>query len=115
MVDDDSDTRNALAARLAVEGHDVVAAANGKEALEHLKAGPRPDVVLLDYAMPVMDGRAFREAQMREPRWASIPVILITGHLQRSFGARSLDVAAVLEKPVSWEALSELLDRFCPY
>jgi len=113
-VEDDAETRNALAVRLSVEGYDVIDAANGRDAIEELQAGPAPDVILLDYAMPVMDGRAFREAQMQEERWASIPVILITGHLQKSFAMRSLDVAAVLEKPVSWDALSELLDRYCP-
>lgn len=113
-MEDDPDARDALVTRLALEGYEALGAANGQRALEHLQFGRLPDVILLDYAMPVMDGRAFRQAQLRNPRWARIPVILVTGQLQKTFAARSLDVAAVLEKPVSWEDLAPLLERYCP-
>jgi CheY-like chemotaxis protein len=114
IVEDEPVVRIACAARLAAEGYEVVTAANGRQALEQLQAGPLPDVILLDYAMPVMDGRAFREAQVSNPRWERIPVILVTAYLQRAFAARSLDVAAILEKPVVWDDLAALLQRFCP-
>ncbi len=112
IVEDEPDVRDAFAARLSAEGYDVVAAANGRDALQILEQGPTPDTILLDYAMPVMDGRAFRAAQLRDPRWAEIPVILVTGYLQRAFAARSLDVE-ILEKPVQWEELARLLRRHC--
>jgi CheY-like chemotaxis protein len=112
IVEDEPDVRDAFAARLAAEGYQVVGAADGREALAQLEAGPLPDVILLDYAMPVMDGRAFLQAQLRDARWARIPVILVTAYLQREFAARSLDVAAILEKPVVWEDLVPLLERY---
>jgi two-component system chemotaxis sensor kinase CheA len=113
IVEDDPNVREAFAARLSAEGYQIVTADDGRDALARLETGPLPDAILLDYAMPVMDGRAFREAQLADPRWARIPVILITGYLQRSFAARSLDVAAILEKPVRWEELEALLRRLC--
>ena len=112
IVDDEAQVRDAFAARLAVEGYEAVAVANGRDALVALAAGPLPDVILLDYAMPVMDGRAFRDAQLRDPRWTEIPVIVVTGYLQRAFAARSLD-AEIIEKPVQWEKLEPLLRRYC--
>jgi CheY-like chemotaxis protein len=111
IVEDEPDVRNAFAARLEAEGYEAIGAANGQDALEALQAGPLPDVILLDYAMPVMDGRAFLEALRRSARWARIPVILVTAYVQRAFAARSLDVAAILEKPVVWDELAPLLQR----
>ncbi len=112
IVEDEPDVREAFAVRLEAEGYEVVAAANGREALDVLERHPLPDAILLDYAMPVMDGRAFRDAQLREPRWADIPVILVTGQLQRAFAARAFDVE-ILEKPVRWEDLAAMLERLC--
>jgi CheY-like chemotaxis protein len=112
IVEDEPDVRDAFAARLGAEGYEVVTAANGREALRLLERGPLPDAILLDYAMPVMDGRAFRDAQLRDPRWADVPVILVTGYLQRAFASRAFDVE-ILEKPVQWEALERLLRRYC--
>ena len=112
IVEDEPDVRDAFEARLSAEGYAVIGAANGRDALEHLAGGPLPDVILLDYAMPVMDGRAFLQAQARNKRWARIPVILITAYLQRAFAARSLDVAAILEKPIIWDELAPLLERY---
>ena len=112
VVEDYADTREALAHLLAAEGYEVVCASNGKEALERLREA-EPSIILLDYAMPVMDGRAFREAQSRNPRWASIPVVLITAHRHTAFALRSIDAVAVLQKPIDYESLKPVLDRCC--
>lgn len=113
MVEDDPDTRHALVERLRAEGYEVTAAANGADALNALADSPVPCLILLDYAMPVMDGRAFREAQQCNARWTHIPVVLITAHALTSFAARSIDAAAVLQKPVHYEDLAPLLNRYC--
>jgi two-component system, chemotaxis family, chemotaxis protein CheY len=112
IVEDQSETREALSALLTAEGYDVVCAANGQEALERLRE-TEPALILLDYAMPVMDGRQFREAQKRNPRWSSIPVILLTAHKHTSFAARSIDAVAILQKPVDYDALRPLIERHC--
>src|SRR5207244_10672732 len=60
VVEDDFDLRDALVPILEYEGHRVVSAANGKEALERLQTMPPPSLILLDLMMPVMDGEQFR-------------------------------------------------------
>jgi CheY-like chemotaxis protein len=112
IVDDDEPTREALSELLAMEGYEVVSAANGRDALRLLRE-LQPCVILLDYAMPVMDGRAFREAQKADSRWADIPVILITAHHLTAFAERSIDALGVLQKPINFDALEPLLERAC--
>ncbi len=115
VVEDNPDTQQALAELLRLDGYEVVCAGNGKEALEQLAGSEPPCLILLDYAMPVMDGRAFRAAQRQDERLASIPVILLTAHLATAFAARSIDAAEVVEKPVQYEQqLRPLLKRYCP-
>jgi CheY-like chemotaxis protein len=110
VVDDDQPTREALAELLTTEGYAVMTAGNGQEALERLRE-VQPGVILLDYAMPVMDGRAFREAQKTDPRSADIPVILLTAHHLTAFAERSINALAVLQKPIDFDALDPLLER----
>jgi CheY-like chemotaxis protein len=90
----------------------VATARNGRDALECL-CEVQPCLILLDYAMPVMDGRAFREAQKADPRLSSIPVIVITAHHLTAFAERSIDALAVLQKPIEFDALNPLLERVC--
>lgn len=107
VVDDDRDLRSALADLLRFEGLDADEAENGLEALLHLRtASPSPDVVLLDLAMPVMTGWEFRQAQLREPRLASIPVVILS-----SRSPEDLPVDAVLMKPCAPDRLVETLRR----
>jgi CheY-like chemotaxis protein len=106
VVDDESPTREALATLLRLNGHAVVTASNGREALDRLRE-TEPCVILLDYVMPIMDGRAFREVQKADPRWAHIPVVLLTAHPVDHF-----DALAILQKPVTYEILAPLL-RAC--
>lgn len=74
VVDDDPDIRLLLRFELAAEGHDIVEAGNGEQALAALEAGSI-DLVLLDMMMPVLDGWAVLRAL--DPRTAP-PIVVIT-------------------------------------
>lgn len=78
VIEDDPDIRGLLIELLEEEGIQTHACANGSEGLALMRAGLRPQVILLDLVMPVMDGWDFRTEQLRDPGLAKIPVILIT-------------------------------------
>jgi CheY-like chemotaxis protein len=102
LVDDDEALRDAIAESLELEGHRVECAVHGRDALAKLNAGSRPDVILLDLMMPVMDGWQFRAAQLAHPDYASIPVVVVTaaGILKQDIDARQ-----ILRKPFRLEDL----------
>jgi CheY-like chemotaxis protein len=85
------------------EGYQVACAADGREALDRLRGGERPSVILLDVAMPVLDGRKFRQEQGQDPALAPIPVVVISGVET----AASVQAAAHVRKPF---APGQLLD-----
>ena len=99
VVEDDVDIRTALCAILAEEGYAVSCAANGREALEMLHAGPAPQVILLDLMMPVMAGADFRAAQLADPSLSTIPVIVLTADARIQETSRALGAAASFAKP----------------
>jgi len=80
VVEDDEATQELLQKRLTKEGWQVVAAGNGREALERLTQGP-PDLVLLDLMMPEMDGFEFLEAFRKQPGCAQITVVVMTAKI----------------------------------
>jgi CheY-like chemotaxis protein len=101
IVDDDRDIREVLGEMLSDEGFNIEAAWNGAEALKRLHEGFRPNLIILDLMMPVMDGLTFHEHLKHSPDLASIPVIGVTA-------AASVDVDFVcLRKPLRFEALVE--------
>ena len=102
VVDDDPDILDALAEILEVEGYEVQRARNGREALQRLEQA-RPDLVLLDLMMPVMDGWEF--ARSLSP--ASRPPIIVLS-ADRNVSARAKEIGALdwLAKPFE---LTELL------
>src|SRR6516165_3917335 len=77
LVEDDEIVRRAIQMVLEWEGYYVECARNGQEALDTLRAGSRPSLILLDILMPVLDGEEFRREQLQDPRFASIPVIVV--------------------------------------
>ncbi|HEY3323029.1 MAG TPA: PAS domain S-box protein [Planctomycetota bacterium] len=77
VVDDDEDARRLLLAHLSEEGFDTRTAVNGREALQVLESAP-VDLVILDLLMPVMDGESFLAAIRRDPRFAQMPVVIVT-------------------------------------
>ncbi len=95
LIEDDSLTRGAMRMVLEWEGYRVVCAYNGQEALDLLRRGERPSLILLDIAMPVLDGRQFRQEQEKDPALASIPVVVVSG----TAVAATVEAAAHVQKP----------------
>jgi len=104
VVDDDRDIRELLVELLASEGYAVASAADGQRALAEARA-TRPDVILLDLMMPVMSGWEFREAQLRDPELADIPVLVVTAFEE------SLDGTELLRKPFLVEDVLDAVQR----
>jgi CheY-like chemotaxis protein len=80
VVDDDRSMRESLAGLLDVKGYSVLEAENGQKALDVLEKAPRfPCVILLDLAMPIMDGRGFLKLRARDAILRQIPVVVLSG------------------------------------
>jgi CheY-like chemotaxis protein len=108
IVDDDRDTREALAEALADAGFHVEQAKSGKQALERMEKQGEPDVILLDLRMPEMDGAQLME-RMRGSRTR---VIVLTGDSSARLiqFARS---AKLLAKPIDLDQLEKAVDEAC--
>ena len=76
IVEDNSDTNDALVGLLTLRGYNVRGALDGAEALEYLEAGLKPCVIVLDLRMPTMDGQAFLRVITEDGRFNRIPVII---------------------------------------
>jgi CheY-like chemotaxis protein len=113
VVEDDSALREALGQVLMDEGYDLLSARDGLEAVSCLKKGNRPDVILLDLSMPVVNGWEFRMFQKRDPDLAQIPVILITAGDYTREEVAWLEPSALLPKPLDLPLLLSIIRRFC--
>jgi CheY-like chemotaxis protein len=112
IVDDDSLVRESLAELLDAKGYSVLQAENGQNALQVLKKTPRsPCLVVLDLAMPVMDGRGFLKLRAEDPILRNIPVVVVSGNVQSPEQLPGID--AYLPKPVKVARLIEIIDRHC--
>src|SRR6266404_1310082 len=99
VVEDDRLNRNLICKVLRDEGHQIVEACDGAEALELLYV-QRFDLVITDFVMPRLNGLKFVEQLHRlQPR---LPIIVITGYISITSGKRILEnVAEVLRSPLS--------------
>ena len=109
LVDDDPDVRESLSLALEMHGYLIVPAENGQEALDKLKHTERlPLVVVLDLAMPILDGRGFLQQRAQDRVLTNIPVIIVSG--SRPDETLS-EVEAFLPKPVEITRLLESINR----
>ena len=77
IVDDEFGVANVLAAALADEGYRVFVAANGRQGLDRLSEN-KPDLVVLDFMMPLLDGAGMARAMRADPAFADIPIIMMS-------------------------------------
>lgn len=114
VIEDDLSTREVLSLLLRDEGFDVATAGDGLAALERLRHGEHPDLILLDLMMPIMDGWQFRREQLCDPRLADIPVIVCSAVGRDSQRADGLQALAYLGKPVDPSELIAVVLGFYP-
>jgi two-component system, chemotaxis family, chemotaxis protein CheY len=111
VVEDDESVAMVVSDVLELEGFEVKRAANGRAGLTLLQAF-RPQLVLLDLMMPVLDGWGFRAQQRQlDPELAEIPVLVLSGARDARIAAADLDAAGVLTKPFEIEVLAEMVRR----
>ena len=110
LVDDDTDVRDLMAMSLHKNGFTTESASNGREAMELLKT-LRPELIVLDLQMPVMDGHEFRENQRRDRRLLAIPTIVLSGSQLEP----QLDpaIAGTLRKPARIAELLAWVRAYC--
>jgi two-component system response regulator MprA len=113
IIDDDPPVVNALSELLQDEGYKVAAAGDGRAALDQLRRGLRPCVILLDLMMPGMDGWDFRYEQMKDGELREIPVIVVTatGFSEASLRAQLGDIDVVPKPPSSQDLLAAIQRR----
>jgi CheY-like chemotaxis protein len=112
LVDDDISVREAISTLLGARGYSILQAENGQEALAVLKKTPRePCMILLDLAMPVMDGREFLERRASDPMLRRIPVVVVSGNPPS--GEPLKGVYGYLQKPVRSDRLIAAIEH--PY
>ena len=102
--------RVALREFLSAEGFLVHTARDGQHALQVLDRIEPPDLILLDYRMPVMDGKQFLAAVRVVPRLQTIPIVILSAATREWSGAH-LEVVEVLTKPVDLDVLLATVSR----
>jgi len=100
VVDDFQDNREMYAEYLLFSGFRVIQAANGKEALDQAFAN-RPDIIIMDLSLPVMDGWEATRRLKADGRTNAIPVVALTGHALQghSKGAMEAGCDSFVAKP----------------
>jgi CheY-like chemotaxis protein len=111
IVEDDSDLRQAVAELLEDEGYECLHANNGIEALTVLKI-QRPDLLVVDLIMPLMNGVDLLARLRHDGSYGDIPVIVMTA-ANDGMASVKLDVP-VLHKPINVPVLRQMLARYCP-
>jgi len=112
VVDDESDIVSTIQYRLKFCEFDVITASNGKEGLEKA-ANEKPDIILLDINMPVMDGHEMLERLKNCPDLKDTPVIMLTAYSDRKDIAKAADlgIADYITKPFDFTELVEKISN----
>ncbi len=110
VVEDDEDIRNAIIDLLETEGYRTESAVNGKDALNKLSKISKPCLVLLDMMMPIMNGRQFLDAVMRDAKLAPLPVLIVSAIADKSSTEGSI---GFLKKPIEIDVVLDVVAQYC--
>ncbi|HMV50301.1 MAG TPA: response regulator [Blastocatellia bacterium] len=112
VVDDNVDNIALLSLDLRQEGYRVVTASDGEEAIR-VASLMRPDVILMDIGMPLLDGLGATTKIREDEELRGIPIIAVTAFSTAGFRRAAYDVGfdGYLAKPIDFDQLHELIDR----
>ena len=116
VVEDDDAIRGMVSDVLREDGYNVSEARNGAEAFDYVGAH-RPDLIVLDLMMPVMDGWQFVEACHRAAVCDAVPIVVTSASHDLSRTAERLrryGVRTCLAKPFDVDGLLALIERYAP-
>jgi two-component system cell cycle response regulator DivK len=115
VVEDQKDNRQILRDLLGTAGYDLIEAENGEEALAII-AKQRPDLVLMDIQLPVMDGYEATRRIKADPQLKAIPIIVVTSYALEGdeAKARAAGCDAYVSKPFSTRQLLAKVREFLP-
>ena len=115
IVEENEMNRDMLSRRLERRGFAIVMAMDGQQGVEMTRS-ERPDLILMDMSLPVMDGWAATQAIKADPELSKIPVIALTAHAMA--GDREKAMAAGCDdydtKPIELPRLLEKIGKFLP-
>ncbi len=111
-VDDDPVIRSLLEVNLEMEGHEVVTATDGQDALNKVRSDP-PDLILLDVMMPGLNGWQVAEQLKASPTTKDIPIVFLSARLKEADVRKGaeLGVNSYVTKPFDPIDLMELVNR----
>ncbi len=113
IVEDEWAIADWLEVLLSERGYHILAASNGRQALDILHH-EIPDLVLTDFMMPFLDGGSLIAAMAENPTTSHIPVVVMTSLLESAVRERTKGFAAVLRKPFREADLFRILDEILP-
>ena len=109
IVDDEFDARVVIELIFELEGYEVMSAANGEDALDQI-AARKPDLILTDWMMPVMDGPEFCRRVRANPDTKDIPIIMLTG-APPTLHTRERAWDATFIKPPDYDQLLKMVGK----
>ncbi len=109
IVEDEFAIGELLEMVLADEGYHVLTAANGRQGLQRLAEDPRPDLVICDYMMPILDGAEMLRAMQATELQRNIPCIVMSSIPEATVRERIRNYAAFVRKPFQLDDMIELV------
>ena len=115
LVDDFEDSRFSLSKLLEIEGYEVLEAGDGAQAVE-LALDRKPDLILMDLSLPVIDGLSATRQIRQNEAMKSVPIIALTAHDLVDFQAKAKDAGCTdyATKPVDFNLLMTLMSKYLP-
>jgi two-component system chemotaxis response regulator CheY len=113
LIIDDSRAMRSILRRIVTDlGFETLEAGHGQEALDHLEAGRVPELCLIDWNMPVMDGYTFVTKVRENPAWRDITLMMVTTESEHGQIVRALAAGAheYVIKPFTPDAIVEKLE-----
>ena len=112
VIEDDKDILVTIKDVLEFSEYVVELASNGRLALQILKeAKTLPDLIILDYMMPELNGEEFRVEQLKDKKIASIPILLMTAHYHGSSLCAKTGALSYVKKPLDMDCFLEAVDK----